>query len=384
METSAPTVIFSLDSELAKRWPAKITVSEVEALLVQAIFEGKVAVCARELLELPDEYLEAESLALAQTAQNTCGVIDAETVAEQGRVLRLLNAAGIDARSSRQKSSGNQYHSFELRVATQDLEAALDVADSAGFRRWAPTRGGGWESYRRTHTAVTLIRTDDVTMRWVLRWSDTQRPGRLHSLLQPSLVDYRLVDLPTLLWPLYHLLRPVRLVFDRLVRFRRQAAWVFLGTPTSLVPSLLEFGEVTGADRIVDLGCGDGRILVHAAQRLGCKAYGIEQDPDLARLARERAEAASVSDRVTIETGDAATADLETASVVFLFLPQDAIRRLVPQLLQRLPSGARILAHEQVPLHGSPTPDATMPIFAGNSLTVAHRWIVTNCRTSKK
>ena len=250
------------------------------------------------------------------------------------------------------------------------------MADKEGYRRWAPTHGGGWESYRRTHTAVTLIRTDDVTTRWVLRWADAKRSGRLRNLLQPTVVDYRLVDLPTPLWPLLHALRPLRLVFDRLVRFRRQAAWVFLGTPTSLVPSLLEFGQVSAKDRIVDLGCGDGRILVHAAQRLGCTAYGIEQDPEYARVARERVTDAAVSDRVEIDVGDAINAELGDASVAFLFLPQDAPRRLVPDLLRRLPSGARILTHEQMPLHGSLVPDATMPLFADNSLTVAHRWVV--------
>jgi hypothetical protein len=376
MNSVTPTVITSLDPELAQNWPVRLNLAEVEALLVKAIFAGKVAACASALLELPAKCLDATARGRAQSAQNTCRVIDAETDAEQARVLALLRAAGINAKSKRDKSVGKQFHSFELRVAPEELEAALTLADSQGFRRWAPTKRGGWDSYRRTHTDVTLIRTDDVTTRWVLRWSDAKRAGRLRNLLQPSLVDYGLIDLPTLLWPLYHLLRPLRLVFERVLRLRRHAAWVFLGTPTSLVPQLLEYGQVTSSDRIVDLGCGDGRILVYAAQRIGCSAYGIEQDLEYARIARQRVKDASVVDRVEIEVGDATSAEIEDASVVFLFLPQDAVRRLVPNLLQRLPSGARILAHEQVRFHESLRPDETMPLFAKNSLTVAHRWVV--------
>jgi hypothetical protein len=376
MESAVPPVIASLDSTLAQRWPASLTLPDVEALLVRAIFARNVAECARALLELPKESLDAEARKHAQAAQDTCRLIDAEMAAEQDRVIALLQDAGIDAAPKRDQASGNQFHSFELRVAPGDLEAALAVADSEGFRRWAPTHGGGWESYRRTHTDVTLIRTDDVTTRWVLRWSDAKRSGRLQNLLQPSGVDYGLIDLPTRLWPLYHLIRPLRLVFERLLRFRRQAAWVFLGTPTSLVSRLLEFGQVSSSDTIIDLGCGDGRILVHAAQQLGCTAYGIEQDLQYADIARKRVKDALVADRVEIQVGDATRAKLHGASVVFLFLPQDAVRRLVPELLRRLPSGARILAHEQVPFHQDLQPDETIPLFAENSLTVAHRWVV--------
>ncbi len=375
MDIAAPTVITSLDSELAQSWPATLTVSQTEALLVKAIFAGKAAACARALLELPEKNFDTAARARAQAAEDACNLIDAETVREQDRVIALLRAAGVDVDPTKNASSGKQFHSFELRISPKDLEAALAVADAEGFRRWGPTHGAGWESYRRTQSAVTLIRTDDITTRWILRWSDKRPSGRLRDLLQPSVVDYRLVDLPTPLWPLYHVLRPLRLVFDRLVRWRGQSDWIFLGTPLSLVPPLLEFGQVTATDRIVDLGCGDGRILIYAAQHLGCTAYGIEQDPEYARIARGRVDDASMSDRVKIEVGDATRAELEGTSVVFLFLAQDAIRRLVPDLLQSLPSGARILAHEQVPLHESLIPDETKPLFANNCLTVAHRWL---------
>jgi hypothetical protein len=376
MDKAAPTVIVSLDSQLAQRWPATLTVSDAEALLVKAIFAGEVAACARALLQLPVGLLDTAARSRAQAAEDVCNVIDAETNAEQDRVIALLSAAGVDAHPARTTSSTKQFHSFNLRVSPDNLEAALAVADKEGYRRRAPSHGAGWESYRRTHSAVTLIRTDEVTTRWVLRWSEATPSGWMRKVLHPSVVDYRLVDLPTPLWPLYHVLRPMRLIFDRLVRLRRHSDWIFLGTPLSLVPSLLEFAQVTPADRVVDLGCGDARILVHAAQQIGCTAYGIEQDPEYVGIARKRVEEANLNDRVRIEEGDATDARLDDASVVFLFLPQDAIRCIVPKLLQRLPSGARILAHEQVPLHESLVPDATIPVFADNSLTVTHRWIV--------
>jgi hypothetical protein len=374
--TSVPTVINSLDPGLANRWPTAMTRSDVDALLVRAIYAGKVASCASAVLDLHDEYLDNEGRAQAVAAADACRSIDAETAEAQRRIIAALESAGIAAQAKHPNPAGNQFHSFELRISTDSLEAALSVADSESFRRWAPTGGGGWESYRRTHTAVTLIRADDVTTRWILRWADARRVRRLQRLMQPTVIDYRTVNLPRHLWPLYHVFRPIRLTLDRLVRRRRQAAWPFLGTPLSLVRPLLEFGQVGAMDRVVDLGCGDGRILVQAAQEVGCTAYGIEQDPQYANVARQRVQDAAVGDRVDIDVGDVARADLDGASVVFLFLPPDAVRRLVPDLLRRLPRGARILTHEQMPLHARLTPDATLPLFAGHSLTVAHRWAV--------
>ena len=159
-------------------------------------------------------------------------------------------------------------------------------------------------------------------------------------------------------------------------RGRRIPDVVYIPTPPDVVDAMLQLAEMGRDDVVYDLGCGDGRILVHAAKEVGCTAYGIEQDPEYANDARRRVEDAAVGNRVKIDVGDATRADLDGATVVFLFLPPDAVRRLIPELLRRLPSGARILTHEQMPLHDSLNPDATVPLFAGHSLTVAHRWSV--------
>ena len=106
---------------------------------------------------------------------------------------------------------------------------------------------------------------------------------------------------------------------------------------------MLDLAELRPGDRLIDLGAGDGRIVIEAAQR-GIPARGIELDPDLVALARERAEAAGVSDLATFEEGDIFAADLSDATVVTLYLMPDANLALRPKLLRELLPGTRILS----------------------------------------
>jgi len=117
----------------------------------------------------------------------------------------------------------------------------------------------------------------------------------------------------------------------------------FVVTPPGVVDRMLEVAGVTKDDVVYDLGCGDGRIVIAAAKKCGCKAFGFEIDPDLVSESRTNAECAGVGDLVTIQRADIFEVDLRPASVVTLFLSVPVNARLIPQL-QLLRPGSRIVS----------------------------------------
>jgi outer membrane protein assembly factor BamB len=119
---------------------------------------------------------------------------------------------------------------------------------------------------------------------------------------------------------------------------------VFVPTPQDVVERMVEAAGVTAADVVCDLGCGDGRVLVTAARRHGCRALGYEIDPECVRLSRENVAVAGVGNLVTVEQRDLFTADLAGVDVVMLYLSPELNERLLPQLA-RLRPGARVVAH---------------------------------------
>ncbi len=125
---------------------------------------------------------------------------------------------------------------------------------------------------------------------------------------------------------------------------RRRADVSYVPTPQKVVDRMLELGQVTKDDVVYDLGCGDGRIVVTAAQRYGCRAVGYEIVDWVIEMARENVAEAGVEDLVTIENADIFTLDLSEASVITLYLLPDLNVRLIPQL-DELPPGVRIVSH---------------------------------------
>lgn len=119
---------------------------------------------------------------------------------------------------------------------------------------------------------------------------------------------------------------------------------MWLPTPEAMVLRMLELAKVHKADVVYDLGAGEGRIPIAAAQRFGATAVGIEYDPQLAALARRNAQRAGVADRVTIVTGDIFKEDFTRASVVTLYLLPELNQQLRPQLLALRP-GTRIVSY---------------------------------------
>jgi precorrin-6B methylase 2 len=119
---------------------------------------------------------------------------------------------------------------------------------------------------------------------------------------------------------------------------------VFVPTPHEVVAKMLELAKVRKDDLVYDLGCGDGRVVIAAAKKYGCRAVGYDIDPQRVKEARENVRKEGLEDLVTIEQADIFELDLSKASVITLYLLPRLNVRLIPQL-QKLKPGSRIVSH---------------------------------------
>ena len=119
----------------------------------------------------------------------------------------------------------------------------------------------------------------------------------------------------------------------------------FITTPDEVVQRMLQLAETRPEDLVVDLGAGDGRIVIAAAQKFGARGMGIEIDAGLVAKSRENAARAGVAERVSFVQGDVLAADISAASVVTIYLLPGLINRLQPKFLERLQPGTRIVSH---------------------------------------
>jgi len=118
---------------------------------------------------------------------------------------------------------------------------------------------------------------------------------------------------------------------------------VWVPTTRSLVEKMLDLAAVSSKDYVIDLGSGDGRMVIAAAKR-GARALGVEYEPDMIAIARKSAEEAGVTERATFVQGDMFEADISKATVLALFLLPANLNRLVPKFLD-LPAGTRIVSN---------------------------------------
>jgi SAM-dependent methyltransferase len=116
-------------------------------------------------------------------------------------------------------------------------------------------------------------------------------------------------------------------------------------TPMAAVRAMLELADVGPEDVVYDLGSGDGRIVIMAAEAFGARGVGIEIHPALVARAQARAREAGVEDRVEFRLGDMHEADLAPATVVTVFLHPEPNRRLRPTLRHGLRPGARVVSY---------------------------------------
>jgi precorrin-6B methylase 2 len=120
---------------------------------------------------------------------------------------------------------------------------------------------------------------------------------------------------------------------------------VYVPTPHDVVLKMLAIAHVEKKDLLYDLGCGDGRIMVMAAKKFGCRAIGFDVDPQRVRETRQNIEKNKVQRLVEVRQEDVFKLDLSPASVVTMYLLPALNVRLIPQL-GKLKPGSRIVTHD--------------------------------------
>ncbi|MDH4189626.1 MAG: class I SAM-dependent methyltransferase [Betaproteobacteria bacterium] len=152
----------------------------------------------------------------------------------------------------------------------------------------------------------------------------------------------------------------------------------FVVSPEEVVDRMLRIAELRAEDYLLDLGSGDGRIVIEAARR-GARGLGVDIDSSLVARARQNAARAGVADRARFETRDLFETDLSPASVITLYLLPEVNLKLMPRLLALKP-GTRVVSHDWD--MGSWLPDETVELRIAEKPVGAdlhsriHLWVV--------
>jgi ribosomal protein L11 methylase PrmA len=120
---------------------------------------------------------------------------------------------------------------------------------------------------------------------------------------------------------------------------------IYVPTPPEVVEAMLKVANVKSGDVVYDLGCGDGRIVVTAAQKYGARGIGIDIDPQRIKEANENVQKAGVGDRVKIMQADLFENNISEATVVTLYLLPSLNVKMMPKLMKELKPGTRIVSH---------------------------------------
>jgi ubiquinone/menaquinone biosynthesis C-methylase UbiE len=127
----------------------------------------------------------------------------------------------------------------------------------------------------------------------------------------------------------------------------RQPDVIFVPTQDAVADAMLQMASVTKDDVVYDLGCGDGKLVITAAQKYGARAVGVDIDPQRIKEANANAQKAGVTDRVQFILGDIFDPNLKIsdATVVTLYLLQRLNEKLKPRLLAELRPGTRVVSN---------------------------------------
>lgn len=150
---------------------------------------------------------------------------------------------------------------------------------------------------------------------------------------------------------------------------------IWVPTPQALVDKMLDMAKVTPKDYVVDLGSGDGRTVITAAQR-GARALGIEYNPDMVALSKRNAAKAGVGERAQFRKADLFKTDFSDATVITMFLLPDINIKLRPKILDMKP-GTRVVSNSFTMEDWQADQTAQVPKEQGcESYCVAYLWIV--------
>jgi len=161
----------------------------------------------------------------------------------------------------------------------------------------------------------------------------------------------------------------VVLVFSTTPLFAQESSVGFTTTPGSVVEGMLDLADIEPSDYVIDLGSGDGRIVISAALR-GALAHGVEFDPELISLSYLNAEQSGVIDRVLFLEEDFFETDFSMASVVTLYVLESTNIKLRPFLMKNLKPGSRVISHRYE--MGSWEPDAELEV----DFRKIYKWII--------
>jgi len=120
----------------------------------------------------------------------------------------------------------------------------------------------------------------------------------------------------------------------------------FVASPLPVVRHMLKLADLKPGETFYDLGAGDGRTVIMAAQEFGARAVGVELREDLAKKALATIHELHIQDRVTIVQNDLFKVNLSPANVVFLYLTTSANDKVKPKLEKELKPGARVVSHD--------------------------------------
>ena len=120
----------------------------------------------------------------------------------------------------------------------------------------------------------------------------------------------------------------------------------YVPTPQRVVEAMLNIAQVSDRDFVIDLGSGDGRIIITAAQKYGARGKGYDIDGELVERSTLAARKLKLEQRVRFETRDVLQADIREATVITLYLLPDMMHALRPRLIRELRPGTRIVSHD--------------------------------------
>jgi len=139
----------------------------------------------------------------------------------------------------------------------------------------------------------------------------------------------------------------------------------FKASPMTIVDAMLTLAKVGSEDILFDLGCGDGRIVVAAAERFGTRGVGVDIDADMIEKSNINAKKAGVEELVDFRVEDAMKVDFSSATVLALYLLPDSLARLRPEMERQLKPGARVVSHNYAVYGWEPRLTETIPDEAG-------------------
>lgn len=155
---------------------------------------------------------------------------------------------------------------------------------------------------------------------------------------------------------------------------QRQPDVPYVPTPQEVVDQMLALAKVTKDDVLYDLGSGDGRIVITAAQKYGIRGVGIDINPERIQEAKENGRKAGVTDLVEFRQQDLFKTDISEATVVTLYLLPDINVKLRPQLFEQLKPGTRIVSHDFN--MGEWKPERVVQVQGPNRQHTLYYWVV--------